>query len=151
MSCDSTQCLSARGGGHRHQVPQSRSGVVTLGLQFSASPPGGAVKSGRLKPLPAARLSNDGRSGLESSPGAVAVAADPTGGACSHTKPGFMDDLKHLGHPFVPLVCRHLRRGSGRSSTVVLRPPQHAVSHKYTHQGKNNLEKILNFDTHIEV
>lgn len=30
-------------------------------------------------------------------------------GSGGHTNPGFTEDLKHLGQPFVPFVCRHLK------------------------------------------
>lgn len=51
--------------------------------------------------------------GVERGWGGVGVGGTPAkaprlriGGG--HTKPGFTEDLKHLGQPFVPFVCRHL-------------------------------------------
>lgn len=48
---------------------------------------------------------------LQSFQGSTEPLFDPACSCCSnpHTNPGFMEDLKHLGQPFVPLVSRHLR------------------------------------------
>lgn len=104
--------------GEGRTLPSSPSGLLPASLWDSsslprlASPPGGAVQHGHLlKPLlnpsprPPAHVSQ-GRSltGLQH------CGCRPNTMARRHTNPGFMDDLKHLGQPFVPFVCRHLRK-----------------------------------------
>lgn len=97
--CCCRQILQSR---YKHH---SRFSVLCL-----ASPPGGAVQCGPLKPpKPWSCLLVSRQSGQEPYQTPHCGCRSNTM-ASNHTNPGFMDDLKHLGQPFVPFVCRHLRK-----------------------------------------
>lgn len=70
--------------------------------------------------------------------------------ARDHTNPGFMDDLKHLGQPFVPFVCRHLREteqviiNSGFINAIKFGLDSESEKNNvHTHQEKKTLHKYL--------
>lgn len=108
MGCNSTQCLSARA----DAAIKSLRAASSIALSCLASPPGGAVQRGRLKTASThlrGRLLVSRQSGKEPHQAPQCGCRSNTM-ARDHTNPGFMDDLKHLGQPFVPFVCRHLRK-----------------------------------------